>query len=81
VIDTDPAQVEFFLLELGKGVDRPMGFLAVVVGLGVDIDSDFDAVHPASLEIWRILHPNPLVTFISSTFHSRQRTYSFFTPH
>jgi hypothetical protein len=48
VIDTDPAQVEFFLLELGKGVDQPMGFPAAVVRVGIDIDSDSDAVRPAS---------------------------------
>ena len=48
MIDTDPEQVEFFLLELGTGVDQPMGSLAVVVGPGVGIDSDSDAVHPAS---------------------------------
>jgi hypothetical protein len=51
VIDIDPAQVESFLLELDKGVDQQMGSLAVVVGLGVGIDSDSDAVHPASLGI------------------------------
>jgi hypothetical protein len=51
VIDTDPEQVEFFLLELGRGVDQPMGSPAAVVGVGIDIDSDSDAAHPASLGI------------------------------
>jgi len=51
VIDIDPEQVEFFVLELGKGAGRQMGSLVAVVGLGVGIDSDSDSVHPASLRI------------------------------
>ena len=51
VIDTDPEQVEFVVLELGREVDQPTGSLVAVVGVVLDIDSDSDSVHPASLGI------------------------------
>ena len=53
MIGTDPEQVEFVVLELGKGVDQPTGSLVAVVEVGLDIDSDSDSdsVHPASLGI------------------------------
>jgi len=51
VIDTGPEQVEFFVLEPGKGAGRQMGSLVAVVGVEIDIGSDSDSVHPASLGI------------------------------